>query len=496
MAMNVGLLTLLGSLAAGGPTAPGAAAMPVMAPFPQPGMGLPVPAPVLAAKVLAPKGVRVTVHPGSPLARMYDAPAVFGFRPGYVYRLELSNLPYAPGRVLYPEVEVRGVLVPRAGMKYMDWPAPLLFTPRDIERALAGVVLTKAVYLEDPEKAIPSEFGLNNPVELPTGTEDEAVAEAVANGRLVAIVRLGNKLPPPEYLHASAIDGTVLVPGERFLRTPVIPPVIPYFACKFFDPLLGPKGPKEECFVDGGDKGDPLGIGPAGRLGGLDPTDVGVEFTTGGRRRVTTSNVVCICVPRFAIRRAELVPLGVDVPVVVVANVGSIGLRAVRDRFAAMSTVGREKPVGVIGRTRPMGYVGRIGTSFYVGSNRPAVVGQVEGVAVTGAVVEPEELTAYPALCPLTVTKSVDPAGLVQSGDVVTFTLRYMNTGTKPVSDLAVSDSLSGRLEYVAGSAQSDRAANFAASDNEVGSAVVRWELPGTLLPGQGGVVKFKAKVR
>ncbi len=55
---------------------------------------------------------------------------------------------------------------------------------------------------------------------------------------------------------------------------------------------------------------------------------------------------------------------------------------------------------------------------------------------------------------------------------------------------------LSGRLEYVPGSAQSDRPANFTAAENEVGSVVVRWELPGTIMPGQSGLVRFKAKVR
>ena len=63
-------------------------------------------------------------------------------------------------------------------------------------------------------------------------------------------------------------------------------------------------------------------------------------------------------------------------------------------------------------------------------------------------------------------------------------------------SDLVVSDSLSGRLEYVAGSAQSDRPSNFTVAENEVGSVLLRWELPGTLLPGQAGTIKFKARVR
>lgn len=516
--MNVGVLTLLGSFAAAGPVAPGSvpvpgmgppAGVPAMAapggmptpapgmpPMLQPGPGLPVPAPVLAAKVLAPPGVRVAVHPGSKLARINDTPAVFGFRPGYVYRLELSNLPYHPDRVLYPEIEVHGVLVPRPGMKYMDWPAPIVFNARDIERALAGALITKAVYLEDPEKAIPAEFSPNTPYEVSVGSEEEAIKAAIANGRLVAIVRLGSKLPSPDWLAATAIDGTILAPGERYLRTPVVPPTIRFYGCKLYDPIYGPRGPKEECLVDGGDKLDPLGIGPEGRLGGLNPTDVGVEYTIAGRRRVTTSNVVCLCVPRFVIQRSEIAPGGFEAPSTSAVNVGAFSLQSARDRLAARAEIGREKPVAVGIRERTMGYVGRVGTSFFIGTSRPVVMGQIQGARVVGVVVEPEQLTAYPSLCPLTVTKSVDPSGMVQSGDIVTFTIKFVNTGNKTISDVAVSDSLSGRLEFIAGSAQSDRAANFTAGENEVGSAVVRWELPGLLLPGQSGVVKFKAKVR
>ncbi|HJZ55924.1 MAG TPA: hypothetical protein VKE74_13225, partial [Gemmataceae bacterium] len=428
--MNVGMLTLVGSLAAGGPPGPIAPApgqgppagvagmpagqamppMPPMMHLPQPGMGLPIPAPVLPAKVLVPQGVRVTAYPGSPLARMYDTPTVLAFRPGYVYRLELSNLPYHPGETLYPEVEVRGTLVPRPGMKYMDYPFPLVFTPADIERALAGSVITKVVYLEDPDKAFPVEVGPDAPVELPNGSEQEAIKNALASGRLVAIVRLGAKKPDPRWLAATAIDGTILLPGERYLKSPAFPPTIPFYACPLFDPILGPKGPKEECFVDGGDKGPPLGIGPNNRLGGLNPTDVGVEYTIGGRRKVCTSNVVCICSPRFMIQRAELTPAGVDVPTRVVENVGAVGAGGLHELRVPMAEIAREKPVEFDARNRPMAYIGKVGTAFFIGTSRPSAVAQVEGVRVVAVVVEPEELTAYPG-CPLTVTKEVDPAG-------------------------------------------------------------------------------------
>lgn len=462
----------------------------------EPGTGAPVVAPLAAVKFLVPKDVRVTAFPGTTLSRIYDAPAVMGLRPGYAYRFELSNIPYHPGKTLYPEVEVRGTLVPRPGMKYMDYPLPLAFSQTDIERVLKGAVVTKVIYLEDPEKALPAEVSPNNPIEMPDATDAAAVKAATDNGRLMAIVRLGNLKPAAEQLKPYAIDGTVLLPGEKYLRTPVAPPVFRYYAHPMYDPLLGPKGPKEECFVDGGDKGDPLGIGPAGRIGGLDPTDVGVEYTIGGRRKVTTSNVVCICSPRFMIRRVEVLPSGFDQSEKPVAHAGAVGTGFVRERHAPMLEVALTKPAGLEGRVRPSSFVGKVGTAFFIGTSRPAVFAKVDNAKVVGVVVEPEQLTAFPFLCPLTVTKSVDPPGPKEPGEFVTITIKYANTGAKAVDDVVISDSLSARLEYVTGTAQSDRPSNFAASENEVGSMVVRWELPGTLLPGQSGTVKFRAKVR
>ena len=121
-----------------------------------------------------------------------------GLRPGYAYRFELSNLPYAPGKLLYPEVEVRGALVPRPGMKYMDYPIPLTFSAADIERALKGAVITKVIYLEDPDKAVPAEVGPNAPVEMPDGTEEAAVKAALHPNVSDALQMVISTIPFPE----------------------------------------------------------------------------------------------------------------------------------------------------------------------------------------------------------------------------------------------------------------------------------------------------------
>lgn len=82
------------------------------------------------------------------------------------------------------------------------------------------------------------------------------------------------------------------------------------------------------------------------------------------------------------------------------------------------------------------------------------------------------------------------------SGETIEFVLRYENVGGKPIESVTILDNLSRRLEYVADSVQSDRPAQFTAQDNGDGSSILRWVLDGTLEAGQGGILRFKVKVR
>jgi uncharacterized repeat protein (TIGR01451 family) len=138
------------------------------------------------------------------------------------------------------------------------------------------------------------------------------------------------------------------------------------------------------------------------------------------------------------------------------------------------------------------------GTEQKVG---PSVVGRVEaGPQVIRATAEVRDFTACcgePCIPdkPLHLLKWADRQS-AQIGDVVTFTLKYTNLGGRAITDVAVSDSLSPRLEYVPGSAQADRDAVFTVQPNEAGSVVLRWEIGGRLAGGQSGVVRFQAKVR
>jgi uncharacterized repeat protein (TIGR01451 family) len=151
-----------------------------------------------------------------------------------------------------------------------------------------------------------------------------------------------------------------------------------------------------------------------------------------------------------------------------------------------------EVPVGLAGRQRPSGSI------FVTG---PVVVGRLQGAEVVATLEGPGKVTGIcvkPAAAPdrpLCIIKWPDRCA-AQIGDILTFYLRYTNQGGQPITDIAVSDSLSGRFEYVPGSARSDRDAVFTTQPNEAGSVIVRWEVAGVLPPGQSGIVSFQVRIR
>jgi len=286
--------------------------------------------------------------------------------------------------------------------------------------------------------------------------------------------------------------------------------------------------------------------------------DTVAEYTdSGGRRGVVTSNRVCLVVPRFALLRSEL-PLNQYDAVTSVADGRSVsGQTLVRSGLPLGQASSQEIIQGFSGRERPSGAIGKdvlggivrlealhadqiylgpgalLGTreilklteidrlqlarqiafaqSFSQGEHvsgfhnytGPAVVARVEGgPEVVRATMETRDVTS---ICmkepvhapdkPLVLIKWAD-RDAAKVGDVITFFLRYSSQGHKPLTDVAVTDSLTTRLEYVPGSAQSNRPAVFTMQENEAGSMILRWEITGRLHPGESGVIRFQATVR
>jgi uncharacterized repeat protein (TIGR01451 family) len=501
-------------------------------------------APLLFVRVAGPEGLTVTFLEGPSRGRTLDLPATVGLRPGWFYRLQINGLP--EGAVLYPSLHVIGTLKLPPRQKAADHPAPVVFTAADIRDALNGALVTKVVLLEDPEKALPTPLIEGEPAEVEVAPGDDPVAYAKTLGRPVMIVRIGRREPEPREL-AQMRPGMVLYPGEKAL-----PPQPGGHL------LVPPAHGHEECLRDGGDRGTPAHFEPGGRLQGLDPADNVAEYTDSqGRRRLAITNTVCLCVPRFVVVRHLLPPAGYDR---VLHLAGVQGEREpeqlasrqpprrvrqveeaelIRRRTPPAANVVVQVPIRITGvqvlqaTELVLGPAELIGTAAVVtltaeqkarlarqvqlavelsrsvgprelvaGQPGPRAVGQVVGLGQVVGWLEtrevvyicPEEQPALPEQ-PLQVLKWAS-THQAQIGDVVTFYIKYSNLGGRPIHNIAVSDSLTARLEYVPGSARSDREAVFVTQENEAGSLILRWEIQNPLPPGERGVVSFQARVR
>jgi hypothetical protein len=228
-------------------------------------------------------------------------------RPGYCYRVRLDNIPGHPGVSIFPTLEVRGSLKLSPKLNAAGYPAPVVLTEADIESVLAGNMICKVIYLENPDRATPALAPPAQPMELNLPPGSDLMLEAFDRGRPMLIVRMGGRLlVSDEELSESTVPGTILFPGEKVVMPAAKPPCLLWDYRPFYDPRLGPKPPSEECLNDGGDHGNRAGFDANGRLAGVEPEDTVAEFTDShGRRHVTHSNCVCLCVPRFAVLRCE-----------------------------------------------------------------------------------------------------------------------------------------------------------------------------------------------
>ncbi|HEV3081017.1 MAG TPA: DUF11 domain-containing protein [Gemmataceae bacterium] len=454
----------------------------------------PAPSPLLYVRFAVPAATQVTVYPGGPGGRQYTGPVVVGFRPGYIYRVKLANLVDHPYAALFPSLEVRGTLQLPPNLRAANYPAPVVLSEEDIQRALAGGLVTKVIYLENPEHA----FGIAARPDLPIETEVRATVdpldEARLMGRPVLIIRLGGRTLSEQEVTGQAVPGTILLPGDKMLGPPALPPYVPWACWPVYDPIAGPKPATEECLRDGGDAGLPAGLDAEGRLHGLDPADtVAVYADSKGGKHVAVSNPVCICVPRFAVIRTLTLPLDYNVLQSPGDTMKIQGQFVMRTKVPPIETRQNEQLLAMVAPQRLSGTENSVGTIPIERLEGLAFLyGRYGEKAVTGVVVQK---TPVPPDRPLLLRKWSDKqAALI--GEVVTFHLKFTNQGGQPITGITVSDSLTGRLEYVPGSASTDRQAIFTMQENEAGSLVLQWQIGGALLPGQSGEVVFQARVR
>lgn len=124
-----------------------------------------------------------------------EQPLCAGMLIGAVYRFRITSIPDHDGEELYPTIEVIDRTYPPESLA-ARFPITVNLDMVDIEEALAGRLVTRVIYLEDPMNAVPlpETPKTSRVLDIPGNQDPVEVADQL--GKPVAIVRIGSVAPP------------------------------------------------------------------------------------------------------------------------------------------------------------------------------------------------------------------------------------------------------------------------------------------------------------
>ncbi len=503
----------------------------------------------LGVEVLAPQ-------PGATLAASTPGIATFGLERGIGYRLRLMNITERPGVELFPVIEVVGHLHRPREVDPAKYPIRVVFTNDELWDVVdRGRLVTKVIYLEEPELAAPVKVARDEVPVVTLNPTEEPLKVAQRLGRVMAIVRIGGRRPTVEEIHAGAtgdfgLDAVAAMGSGHcpFSSTSGAACPLPRGpVCGTPPPAGRPWLPRDEYLCDGGDTGEPAGVGAGGNMRGIDPRDAVMRFDVGlnsaSQPRVLPTNRVCVYAPRFA---EVHVSTGTNQAIEVHGanlNRRTESFELAESRMYARRLVQNQSPELTRVRRRAQGFAARVvagedsntrNLDMYhnvqqvkVDSQRQDVqltrtrtkamlardrirldgIKSVESTVMTGKVEgpaqevmswQPHEMNGVetpPKRPGVAIIKRVSVLE-AKPGDTVTFTITYRNMGNTPIHSAQIVDSLLPRLEYVRGSARGPHGTSFTAEENRASSEELKWVLPGVIPPGGSGSVSFQAVVR
>ena len=301
-------------------------------------------------------------------------------------------------------------------------------------------------------------------------------------------------------------------------------------------------GPSDEYLCDGGDFHSPAGVRADWRVEGLEQEDAVAHYdTVDGRVVVTPSNRVCIYAPRFAAVRRVVNVMAHEQPLFVNALLEEEAPARAEESQPVASSLQRhavainrgERPATLFRQRQQAGGLERllatmdvfdslaayanlqiIRTGEVSNAEKPLVERAVQAAVTLTGVQAPQVVFGVKAAHEFVGVRQVgiiyqtdEPhsprlrllklasRGHALPGEEVEFTLRFDNVGDQVIGNVTIADNLSTRFEYIPESAQSSVDANFITEPNN-GSLVLRWEITDPVEPGEGGVLRFRVRVR
>lgn len=348
----------------------------------------------------------------------------------------------------------------------------------------------------------------------------------------------------PGELPAQAFTGGP-PPGYPMPPYPADAPPLPYTPeGPWAPPGIARPWPPDEYLRDGGDREEPVRVGEQWQVYGLHTEDTVAHFDTlDGRTLVEPSNRVDIYAPRFGAVRQVVGLVGSEqayraAGVVLPEHLaGPTTVQSVRTGSQQRQAIGQRgvRPVGIYESQQGDGVVsdaqgpvafqdqllpyenldvirrGVMETSEMAwlahGVEAATAWETTQAVQIildhqaAKAEVQTEALQEVftvktPEGDPRLRVIKIASAHFANPGDEVAFTIRFDNVGNQVIGNVTILDNLTTRLEYIAESAQCSVEANFSTEPNEGGSVVLRAEIVDPLEPGDGGVLRFRCRVR
>ncbi|MEX2141570.1 MAG: hypothetical protein WD894_20055 [Pirellulales bacterium] len=169
--------------------------------------GGPLPGYFQPAEIKAPEGAFVSLAVNQEFSAPQTTPLKVGMLIAPVYRLRVTQIPNHLGEEVYPTIEIINRIYPPVGEEFR-FPVPIELTQADLELALSGKFVTRVVYLEDPQQALPVAPVDDEQRYFEVRPSDDPLEVADRLGRPVAIIRLGGRLPDatgpdPKFLFGS-----------------------------------------------------------------------------------------------------------------------------------------------------------------------------------------------------------------------------------------------------------------------------------------------------
>jgi hypothetical protein len=156
--------------------------------------GGPLPGYFQPVEVTGPSGLVIETAESGDFANAQPGPVRVGLLIGSVYRLRVTGIPLHEGMEVYPTIEVIDRLYPPVGMEF-QFSIPVELTQEELEMALDGKFVTRVIYLEDPQAAVPAAQEPNDQPYFDVGEGENPLDLADGLGRPVAILRMGGRLP-------------------------------------------------------------------------------------------------------------------------------------------------------------------------------------------------------------------------------------------------------------------------------------------------------------